>query len=231
MNAPPTDAMPEAYGRHAPSADGPAETDPRTGGVAGGADHAARSRREPVAHLLAAALALAVRATTACVAVAAALATTTGSPAWAAQDIGPSTGLPVPRYVSLKSDRVNLREGPSREHRTTWVFQRAGLPVEITAESDNWRRVRDSEGTEGWVLKNLLAGQRTALVAPWRKGEVRALRSQASDEATVVANLQVGVLADVKRCDGRWCRVHGEGFDGYVRQDDLWGVYPGESVN
>lgn len=233
MIAPPTDAMPEAHGRHAPSADGSAGTDPQTGGVAGGADHAARTRREPVALLPAAALALAVRAATACVAVAvaAALATATCSPALAAQDVGPSTGLPVPRYVSLKSDRVNLREGPSREHRTIWVFQRAGLPVEITAESDNWRRVRDSEGTEGWVLKNLLAGQRTALVAPWRKGEVRALRSQASDEATLVANLQVGVLADVKRCEGHWCRVHGEGFDGYVRQDDLWGVYPGESVN
>ncbi len=83
--------------------------------------------------------------------------------------VGSSTGLPLPRYVSLKSDKVNLREGPSKDHRTTWVFERAGLPVEITAESDNWRRIRDSEGTEGWVLQSLLSGRRTALVAPWKK--------------------------------------------------------------
>jgi len=66
------------------------------------------------------------------------------------------TGLPVPRYVSLKTDRVNLREGPSKDHRTAWVFQRAGLPVEIIAEYETWRRIRDSEGTEGWVLHSLL---------------------------------------------------------------------------
>ena len=153
------------------------------------------------------------------------------TPAGAAQSVGSSTGLPVPRYVSLKSDRVNMREGPSRDHQTSWVFQRAGLPVEITAESDTWRKVRDSEGTEGWVLKGLLAGKRTALVAPWRKKEVRPLRSQASDDASLVANLQTGVLADVKKCDGRWCRVYGEGFDGFMRQEDLWGIYPGETVD
>ena len=79
-----------------------------------------------------------------------------------------------PRYVSLKTDRVNLREGPSKDHRTAWVFQRAGLPVEIVAEYETWRRIRDSEGTEGWVLHSLLSGRRTALVMPWAKGEVAA---------------------------------------------------------
>ncbi len=218
MNALPTDATPRTSAAPAPPAETADGAPPRTGRVASGAARKARSRRVPLARLLAAAVALAVP-------------TVTVAPARAAQAIGPSTGLPVPRYVSLKSDRVNLREGPSREHRTAWVFQRAGLPVEVTAESDNWRRVRDSEGTEGWVLKGLLAGKRTALVAPWRKGEVRPLRSQAVDEATLVANLQVGVLADVRRCDGRWCRIHGQGFDGFVHQEDLWGVYPGETVD
>src|SRR3954468_7445002 len=80
---------------------------------------------------------------------------------------GKATGLPVPRYVSLKSDRVNLREGPSKDHRPSWVFQRAGLPVEIIAEFEPWPRIRDSEGTEGWVLHSLLPGRRTALVTPW----------------------------------------------------------------
>src|SRR5580693_8401815 len=84
---------------------------------------------------------------------------------------GAVTALPLPRYASLKTDRVNLREGPSKDHPTKWVYQRAGLPVEITGEFEIWRRVRDSEGAEGWVLHSLLSGRRTALVTPSKKGE------------------------------------------------------------
>lgn len=148
-----------------------------------------------------------------------------------AQQIGTASNLPVPRYVSLKSDRVNLREGPSKEHRTLWIYERAGLPVEITAEFDTWRKIRDSEGTEGWVLHSLLSGRRTALVAPWKKGTLLPLRSQPSEGASVAANLQPGVVANVKKCDGDWCRVFGDGFDGFLLQTNLWGVYPGEHVD
>ena len=147
------------------------------------------------------------------------------------EKIGSVSGLPLPRFVSLKADRVNLREGPSREHRTTWVFQRAGLPVEITAEFDVWRKVRDSEGTEGWVLHSLLSGRRTALVAPWKKGDVFTLYATPSKHATPVAKLQSGVIASIKSCDGHWCHVSGEGFEGYIRQTSLWGVYPNEKIN
>jgi SH3-like domain-containing protein len=153
-----------------------------------------------------------------------------GAPLAAADQVGPSTGLPMPRYVSLKSDRVNLREGPSKDHRTSWVFQRAGLPVEITAESDTWRRIRDSEGSEGWVLQSLLSGRRTALVKPWGKGETLVLMAKPSDKSDEVARLQSGVLGSVKRCDGSWCRIFGEGFDGYIQQANLWGVYPNEKI-
>ena len=147
-----------------------------------------------------------------------------------AQQTGSATGLPVPRYVSLKQDRVNLREGPSKDHRTTWVFQRAGLPIEITAEFEIWRKVRDSEGVEGWVLHSLLSGRRTALVAPWKKNEVIALYSKPSAAATLAANLQTGVIGNIRSCDAGWCRLFGEGFDGYIAQASLWGVYPGEKV-
>lgn len=146
-----------------------------------------------------------------------------------AAQVGAVSGLPLPRFVSLKSDRVNLREGPSKEHRTAWVFQRAGLPVEITAEFDNWRRIRDSEGSEGWVLHSLLSGRRTALVAPWRKGEVVPLTSQAGG-TNVSAQLQSGVVVSVRRCDKAWCRVSGKEFDGFVEQKMLWGVYANERV-
>jgi SH3-like domain-containing protein len=148
-----------------------------------------------------------------------------------ADQLGTVTGLPLPRYVSLKSDRVNLREGPSKDHRTSWVFQRAGLPVEITAEFDTWRKIRDSDGSEGWVLHSLLSGRRTALVAPWKKDVVLPLVARPADDSRALANLQPGVLANVKRCDGTWCRVFGDGFDGYMKQTSLWGVYPDEHID
>lgn len=147
-----------------------------------------------------------------------------------AQGVGKASGLPLPRYVSLKSDRVNLREGPSKDHRTAWVFQRAGLPVEVTAEAETWYRIRDSEGSEGWVLHSLLSGRRTALIAPWKKGDVLNLRANSDSSAEVVAMLQAGVIASVRKCDGAWCRITGEGFDGYIEQTSLWGVYPKEQV-
>jgi SH3-like domain-containing protein len=147
------------------------------------------------------------------------------------------TGLPVPRYVSLKTDRVNLREGPSKDHRTAWVFQRAGLPVEIIAEYETWRRIRDSEGTDGWVLHSLLSGRRTALVMPWAKGEQApiALLDRSDDKGGTVAQLQPGVIANIKGCDGTWCHItivreRSVDVNGYVRQDKLWGVYPNETV-
>lgn len=151
-------------------------------------------------------------------------------PAWAEQ-VGSASGLPVPRYVSLKSDHVNLREGPSKEHRTLWIYQRAGLPVEITAEFETWRKIRDSEGTEGWVLHSLLSGRRTALVAPWKKDIFLQLRASPADTAAVAANLQPNVLANVKRCDNGWCRVFGDNYDGYIAETNLWGVYPEEKVD
>lgn len=153
----------------------------------------------------------------------------------AAQDLqaGSVTGLPVPRYVSLKSDRVNLREGPSKEHRTRWVYQRAGLPVEIVAEFETWRRVRDADGAEGWVLHSLLSGRRTALVAPWSKVRTEnfALRAAADDASAAVAQLQPGVIANVASCVNAWCRVGIGKVEGFVRQERLWGVYPNEKVD
>ena len=132
--------------------------------------------------------------------------------------IGPVSKLPLPRFVSLKSDRVNLHEGPSKEHRTLWVYERAGLPVEITAEFEIWRKIRDSEGVEGWVLHSLLSGRRTALVAPWKK---EPLLLTASDHTTPLAKLAPGVVAALRRCDGEWCRIAGTGFDGYMKQENF----------
>jgi SH3-like domain-containing protein len=146
------------------------------------------------------------------------------------QSDGASSGLPVPRYVSLKADKVNVRGGPSRDHDVAWVFTRAGIPVEITAESENWRRIRDAEGAEGWVFHSLLSGRRTALVSPAAKSPAFPLYDRPDTGTRVVAKLEPGVLGTVRTCDKKWCRIFGEGFDGFIEQHLLWGVYPNEVV-
>src|SRR5215813_11435318 len=136
-----------------------------------------------------------------------AAATTIASPtAVEAQPASAKTmsGLPIPRFVSLKADRVNVRAGPTKDHDVTWVYSRAGLPVEVTAEFENWRRIRDWEGAEGWVYHSLLSGRRTATVAAngKNKDELLLLHQKPEANAAVTAKLQVGVLGAVKRCNG-----------------------------
>ena len=138
------------------------------------------------------------------------------------------TGLPLPRFVSLKSGNVNVRRGPGQSYDLAFTFVRAGLPVEITREFDNWRKIRDAEGSEGWVFGSLLSGERTVIVAPWEtKGQFPA-HSRAGESAAVVAYLQPRVVADVEQCDGSWCLIAGDGFRGWIEQERLWGVYPAE---
>lgn len=148
---------------------------------------------------------------------------------------GAGSGLPVPRFVSLKSDRVNMRNGPGTEYPTAWVYKRAGLPIEVIREFEGWRQVRDSEGATGWILQSFLSGRRTALIEPWelkpgKPAPQVAIRSSDSDGAQPVVRLEAGVIAAVQSCDGKWCYVSVERFRGYIEQKKLWGVYPSEVV-
>lgn len=154
----------------------------------------------------------------------------TGSTADVPQQLGPS-GLPLPRFVSLKANKVNVRKGPSSEHSVAWTYQQKGLPVEITAESDNWRKVRDGDGSEGWILQSMLAGKRTAVVADWAKAKDVYLHGSAAPTSGIVAKLAPGALAMIDSCDGDWCYLSATDYEGYVRQSDLWGVYPGERLD
>ena len=142
-----------------------------------------------------------------------------------------TSGLPVPRYVSLKSDHVNVRAGPTKDNDVAWVYTRSGLPVEITAEFENWRRVRDSEGAEGWVYHSLLSGRRTAVVTMKARDELAPLYDRADQASAVSARLQAGVVAQVKKCDPHWCHIFGTGFDGWIQKERLWGVYADENVD
>src|SRR5689334_4887134 len=156
-------------------------------------------------------------------------------PAPEPQDTGAS-GLALPRFASLKSDRVNLRQGPGTDYPTAWVFRRAGLPVEIVKEFESWRQVRDAEGTTGWVLGSMLSGRRTAVVLPWElkagapQAASAALLDDDSASARPLAYVEAGVLASIISCDGRWCRISVDGYRGYIEQVKLWGAYQGEVI-
>jgi SH3-like domain-containing protein len=161
---------------------------------------------------------------------AAVLAMQPGAGEAAGEAAGSVSGLRVPRFVSLKSDRVNVRSGPNKDQEVRWVYTRAGMPVEITAEFDNWRRIRDWEGAEGWVYHSLLSGKRSAMVVPSLKDELVPLYASADAESSVVARLQSGVLGQLKSCNGLWCEFAGKNFSGWIRQERLWGAYPDEKV-
>lgn len=144
--------------------------------------------------------------------------------------------LKVVRYVSLKADKVYLRKGPGTDYPIAWVFQRAGLPVEILREFEVWRQVRDAAGTVGWVHGSLLSGRRTALVLPWEVKEGRNQAAQATlrdddrESARPVAQLEAGVLVSIVGCENGWCRVTIGGHRGYIEQSKLWGTYPNERI-
>ena len=145
------------------------------------------------------------------------------------------SGLPLPRFVSLKSDRVNLRTGPGTDYPTAWVYRRAGLPVEVIEEFESWRKVRDAEGATGWILNSLLSGRRTALVLPWevKDGKPRpavAVRISDSDRSRPVAKVEAGVIANIHACDGSWCQVTIDKYRGYLQQSKLWGIYQNETL-
>lgn len=145
-------------------------------------------------------------------------------------------GAKVPRYVSLKADRVLLRQGPGAEYATAWIFRRTGLPVEVIEEKETWRKVRDSGGTEGWVHMSLLSGRRTALVLPWelKEGQTPSLSATLRDDdresARPIAQVEPGVLASIIGCGSGWCRVSVDNFRGYIEQNKLWGIYPNEEI-
>jgi SH3-like domain-containing protein len=147
------------------------------------------------------------------------------------QGVGSASGLPVPRFVSLKADKVNMHIGPAKTYETKWLYQRQGLPVEITAESENWRRIRDSDGTEGWVYHSLLSGKRTGLVTAKAADDLVPVHAKPSEDSAVTAKLERGVVSIVKRCDDGWCAISGRGFEGWIQQVRLWGVYPNEKVD
>ena len=144
---------------------------------------------------------------------------------------GPSraadSSLPVPRFVSLRSDEVNVRTGPGVRYPIDWVFQRKTMPVQVLAEVETWRKIRAIDGTEGWVHQSMLTGRRTAIVL----GEVRTLRRKNDPEAAAVALVEPGVIGTLLECKTAWCRLEVAGQKGWLPRDQVWGVLPSETFN
>lgn len=148
------------------------------------------------------------------------------------QSPGSSTGLPVPRFVSLKSGKANVRRGPGTDFPIDWVYMKSGVPLEVIAESNNWRRIRDHEGDGGWIWHSMITGERTAIVdATEDDGSPVALHARPQGDAAVVAYAEKGYVARVRSCRARWCRLDIRGLEGWIPQDHLWGIYAGESFD
>lgn len=156
-----------------------------------------------------------------------ALAAADPAPASAPHDpaVGPVTGFPLPRYVSIKAAEANARRGPSRSHRIDWVFQRRDMPVMIVAEHGHWRRVVDRDGVGGWVHYTLLSGERTAIVEAARLP----LYQRPDTSSMIRAEAERGVIGSLRECHGDWCEMEVAGFRGWVEVSGIWGVDPGES--
>lgn len=137
-----------------------------------------------------------------------------------ASAIGPETKLPLPRYVSMKASEGNVRRGPGMTHRVDWVFTRLNLPLQITAEYGNWRRVRDMDGAGGWMHYSLLSGSRTVMVTK----DYTPLRSLPDVGAEPNAYAERGVVARLGECGPDWCKISAEGNSGWVLKSELWGV-------
>lgn len=148
------------------------------------------------------------------------------------------SGLPLPRFVTTRSTPVNVRVGPGTKYGVAWVYVKAGTPVEIIQEFDTWRKIRDYDGSEGWLHQNLLQGKRAGLVAPWKAdGEKIALLKSDDANSGVRAWLTPKFRVDISECDGTWCKVTAtthpvggspQSYQGYLAQSELWGVYKNE---
>lgn len=139
-----------------------------------------------------------------------------------------ASGLTIPRFVALKSAETNVRTGPGTRYPIQWVFRREGMPVEVIDEFELWRKVRDSEGTAGWVHKTMIAGKRNVMV----KGkQPQIVRGDADAKAKPLLKVEPAVVMRLVECTAEWCRIQVTGRKGWIEKKYLWGVYKEETFD
>lgn len=149
-------------------------------------------------------------------------------PAVAARAEPEGSGLPLPRFVSLRADEANMRAGPGEQYPIKWTYQRPGLPLEIVAEFHHWRKVRDWQGTEGWMHSSMLSSRRSFIVV----GSTRPVRAKPDASSKPVAEVENKVVGMLRECPkaSNWCQVDIGGIKGWIARDGIWGLYNGEDV-
>lgn len=142
--------------------------------------------------------------------------------------VGPETGLPLPRFVSISVEQARMRAKPSTEHTVLFIYLRVGLPMKVLAEEGDWRFVEDHDGTQGWMKNTVLSNDRTFRVMPAQTN----LYTAVDEGGEIRAILEQGVVGTLRLCreDG-WCRATAGNVNGWLRVDDLWGVAAGEAFN
>ena len=145
-----------------------------------------------------------------------------------AAEKGRETGLPTPRFVSLKSNEINMRKGPGTRYPIEWVYRRARLPVEVMEEFGHWRRVQDVDGSSGWLHKNMLSGARTIIT---NENDVTYVMEQPAEDASRVAKLELGVIATLQACELEWCRIKLGEVEGWLEKSTFYGAYAKELYN
>lgn len=137
------------------------------------------------------------------------------------------SGLPLPRFVSLRAGEVNLRTGPGVQYPVEWVYRKSGLPLEVIAEYKTWRKVRDWEGAQGWVHQTMLSSKRTFIIT----GATRTVMNKAKLASRPVARVQAGVTGKLIACPkaSEYCRVEVEGFEGWLPRTNFWGALKAEA--
>lgn len=139
------------------------------------------------------------------------------------------TDLPLPRFVSLRSDKVYVRAGPALRYPIKWIYKRDAMPVEIVQEFENWRKVKGVDDEAGWIHQSLLSGERTVLIK--KAEDLVPMREGFSRDARMVARLEPQVVAGLDKCSGHWCRIEAGGYRGWVEKNFLWGIYEDENLN
>ncbi len=134
------------------------------------------------------------------------------------------TGFPIPRFVSLRSNEVNVRVGPGFHFPLRWKLIRKE-PVEITAEFNNWRKIRCQDGAEGWTHQSMLSGKR---IIKTIKDTI--VRRGAFDKARPVAKIEKNVICSIDKCKGNWCKVTIKDIDGWIEKESFWGLYEKEKI-
>ncbi len=139
---------------------------------------------------------------------------------------------PLPRFVSLRSDEVNLRTGPGMRYPIEWVLTKREMPVEVIAEHETWRKIRDAQGSEGWVHQTMLTGKRTVLVTGQGGIKASLLVQAPQDGAPTIAKVEPGVVGRLLQCPrGKdYCKVELEGVQGWLKRGNFYGLKANEVI-